>query len=64
MSARDYLGNEITKGCKVVFVETGYRNLKSGMVLEVHPRQVTIVFPDSGQQGQTKRDHSAVVVKP
>jgi hypothetical protein len=42
MIAKDFIGNEITVGCNVVYSDQYLRKLKIGKVLSITPKQLNI----------------------
>lgn len=61
--AKDFLGNEITIGCAVVFVQLDYRNLLKGTVKQITPKTILIKHQKTNTgQTETKQFHNQVVV--
>lgn len=56
--AKDYLGKEINIGDSVVYMKTNYREFKTGIIVDITPKQVKIM-PLRGDV--EKREHHNVV---
>lgn len=46
---KDFLGNELNVGDKVVYVRRNYRDLATGEVVSIGPKKVTITEKEFGQ---------------
>lgn len=58
--AKDYLGNEIEIGDKVVYVRLGYRDLTKGIIHHITPKMVKIKR-DINSQTIVKQYHDQVI---
>lgn len=62
MSAKDFLGNDLTVGDEIIFTELRYRNFLRGKVKKLTPQMVFIEY-DCGKYGSTiiKQAHEQVI---
>ena len=62
-TTKDYLGAEINVGDTVVFVQLGYRNLLTGVVVGITPKTVNIKHPMTNTcSTDTRQFHNQVIV--
>lgn len=52
---KDFIGNEVTVGDKVVFIEPDYHNLTFGTVCKINPKSVTVEYNHRGRKEKTAR---------
>lgn len=59
----DFLGNNLTVGDEVVFMQLGYRNLKKGKIKSMTERGTLIISHERFNVGgtETKQDCSQVI---
>ena len=60
---KDFFGNEINIGDTIAFMQTGYRQLKIGIVKKLTPQMVIIEHErfNTGKT-ETKQSHDQVIV--
>lgn len=47
---RDFFGREIHVGNRVAFMEPGYRNLISGVVIRLTPQKIRVAYTQRGHE--------------
>lgn len=63
MEALDFLGQLIQVGSKVVFVQLGYRNLLTGVVIKITPKTLLIKHPKTNiGSTESRQCHDQVIV--
>lgn len=64
MEAKDFFGNDIKIGDTVAFMQTGYRQLKTGIVISISEKMLLIEHERFNVGGTTtKQAHNQVIVK-
>jgi len=62
--AKDFFNNEINVGNTVAFMQTGYRQLKTGIVKRITDKMVFIEHEKFNVGGtETKQEHNQIIVK-
>jgi hypothetical protein len=62
MTAKDFLGKDITVGCKVVFISPKLRDFKSGTVIHITAAMLAVEHQGWREKEETKRFHDQVIV--
>lgn len=58
---RDFLGNELNVGDKVVCIELDYKNLKKATITKITPKTIFVEYSKWGKMQEVKRYSDQVV---